>query len=466
MKRLPNYKLALTIIGLCSALALSSCVLSESSPGTGEWKMTPKVYEDFWNEETQAEKDVRMEWWREARFGMFIHWGLYAIPAGEWDGKTNYAEWIRRRAEIPHETYNQFVDQFNPVEFDADAWARMAKEAGMKYMVITSKHHDGFCLFPSDYTEFDIASTPFKRDILRELTKACKRHGIEMCFYYSIMDWNHPGWPAMDWETNPPPGESNMEEYTVFMKHQLCELIKRYDPGVIWFDGEWEEPWTHEAGKDLYQYVRELKPDIIINNRVDKGRRGMKGFTKEGEFRGDFGTPEQQIPDQGIPGVDWESCMTMNRHWGWNKSDDKWKSTEDLVHKLIDIASKGGNFLLNIGPKADGTFPQESIERLAGIGEWMQVNGEAIYGTSASPYPAPDWGRFTQKDGVLYAHILNWPESAKLLIADPELKARSAYPLRNHKQMMKINKVDGGWGISLSAVARDPIATVIAIVTE
>lgn len=464
MKPLPNFPSLLTIAGLCSALALASCTIFGSAPsGDEEGKQQSKVYEDFWNQETSSEKDARMAWWRDARFGMFIHWGLYAIPAGEWEGKTNYAEWIRRRAKIPHETYKQFLDAFNPVEFDADEWARMAKDAGMKYMVITSKHHDGFCLFPSDYTEFDVASTPFKRDILGELTEACEKQGIEMCFYYSIMDWNHPGWPAMDWETHPPEGDADMEAYTTYMKNQLRELIERYDPAVLWFDGEWEEPWTHEAGKDLYQYVRELKPDIIINNRVDKGRRGMKGFTKEGEFRGDFGTPEQQIPDQGIPGVDWESCMTMNRHWGWNRNDDKWKSTGDLVHKLVDITSKGGNFLLNVGPKPDGTFPQPSVERLAGIGEWMDVNGEAIYGTSASPYPAPGWGRYTEKENILYAHILEWPEASGITIKDPSLSVEGARLLGDSKTPLQAEKTADGWVIQLPENAPDPIASVVAV---
>ncbi|MDP6849242.1 MAG: alpha-L-fucosidase, partial [Kiritimatiellia bacterium] len=376
---------------------------------------------DYWLDETPAQRDVRMQWWRDARLGMFIHWGLYAVPAGEWNGNGNHAEWIRHTAKIPKGTYDKFLGQFNPTRFDADQWVSMAKGAGMKYIVITSKHHDGFCLWPSKLTEYDIESTPFKRDILGELTAACEKHGVKMCFYHSIMDWGHEDYPPRGWEKDRSGDKIDMPKYTTYMKGQLKELIESYDPAVLWFDGEWEGCWDHDMGKDLYQYVRSLKPDIIINNRVDKGRKGMQGMTKERKFRGDFGTPEQEIPHTGIPGVDWESCMTMNRHWGWNKSDKDWKSTEDLLHKTIDIASKGGNYLLNIGPKADGTFPDESIERLANIGKWMEKNGEAIYGTSASPTKQPSWGRVTTKtDGkntTLYLHVFEWADGESLRLA-------------------------------------------------
>ncbi len=268
----------------------------------------------------QIDHDQRMQWWRDARFGMFIHWGLYAIPAGEWNGSQKHAEWIRTTAEIPLETYDQFLQQFNPVKFDADAWARMAKDAGMKYIVITSKHHDGFCLWPSAHTDFDVDSTPFKRDIMGELKAACDKHGLVFCMYHSIMDWHHPDYlPRRKWEHDRSTEGAQYDRYVAYMKAQLKELVERYDPGVLWFDGEWEDTWTHELGKDLYDYVRSLKPDIIINNRVDKGREGMQGMTKGDEFRGDFGTPEQEIPATGIPGVDWESCMTMNHHWGYNR---------------------------------------------------------------------------------------------------------------------------------------------------
>jgi len=419
--------------------------------------------------ETKAQRDARMKWWREARFGLFIHWGLYAIPGGEWKGSTNHAEWIRHTARIPLKEYEKFLKQFNPVKFDADKWVRLAKEAGMKYIVITSKHHDGFCLWDSAQTDFDVISTPFKRDILKELSEACKRHGIRFCLYYSIMDWHHPDYlPRRSWEVKDrPPDGADFSRYVAYMKRQLKELIERYDPGVLWFDGEWEQTWTHELGKDLWHYVRSLKPDIIINNRVDKGRRGMEGFTGEGEYCGDFGTPEQRIPDRGFPGVDWETCMTMNNHWGWNKHDHNWKSTNDLVRKLIDIASKGGNFLLNVGPKPDGTFPEEAVKRLKAIGRWMRTYGESIYGTQASPVSAPAWGRVTRKtlrDGTtrLYLHVFDWPKNGRLFLSGVLSDPARAFLLDSGKPI-EAKRFEHVIMLSVPKTAPDPIASVIAL---
>lgn len=418
--------------------------------------------------EKAADQDARMQWWRDARFGMFIHWGLYAIPAGEWDGEKNHAEWIRHTAQIPVDEYDKFVDQFNPVKFDAEKWVKMAKDAGMKYIVVTSKHHDGFCLWDSKKTEYDIMSTPFKRDILKELTKACEKYGIRMCFYHSIMDWHHPDYlPRRGWEKEQRPADgADFDRYIKYMKGQVKELVERYDPGVLWFDGEWESTWTHQMGTNLYNYVRSLSLDIIINNRVDKGRRGMEGLTESG-FAGDFGTPEQEIPDQGIPGMDWESCMTMNNHWGWNKNDDNWKSTKDLIRKLADIASKGGNFLLNIGPKADGTFPEESVARLKGIGDWMDVNAESIYGTSASPFEKPLWGRCTQKqlpngDTRLYLHVFDWPGDN--ILAVPPLKNKPILAfLLDGKSELSLTKENSLITIELPETMPDENDTVVVL---
>ncbi|MBN1125468.1 MAG: alpha-L-fucosidase [Sedimentisphaerales bacterium] len=409
-----------------------------------------------------------MKWWREARFGMFIHWGLYAIPAGEWKGNTNHAEWIRHTAQIPVQVYDKFVTQFDPIKFDANEWVRLAKDAGMKYIVITSKHHDGFCLWDSKQTEYDVMSTPYRQDILRRLTDACNTHGIRMCFYHSIMDWRHPDYiPRRSWEAQSRTAEGAVfSRYISYMKSQLAELIGNYNPHVLWFDGEWENTWTHEMGYDLYDYVRELKQDIIINNRVDKGRQGMQGLTREGDYRGDFGTPEQEIPHQGLPGIDWESCMTMNNHWGWNKNDKNWKSGPDLIRKLIDIASKGGNFLLNIGPKADGTFPEESIQRLKEIGQWMHTNCEAIYGTTANPFDRLTWGRCTKKirssGATLYLHVFDWPTDGQLLVPGLRNQVAKAYFLAgNHS--IDASKVNDGLLLKLPEQPLDSVATVIVL---
>jgi alpha-L-fucosidase len=420
--------------------------------------------------ETKEARDVRMEWWRQARFGMFIHWGLYAVPAGEWKGETNHGEWIRTTAQIPLDEYDRFREQFNPVNFDATEWVKMAKHAGMKYIVITSKHHDGFCLFDSKQTDFDVMSTPFKRDILKELSDACAKEGIKMCWYHSIMDWHHPDYlPRRSWETDRSAEGADLNNYISYMKAQLKELTGNYGKiGVLWFDGEWEETWTHEYGVDLYNYVRNLQPDIIINNRVDNGRSGMAGMTRDGGYAGDFGTPEQEIPATGMPGLDWETCMTMNDHWGYNKYNDNWKSTTDLIRKLADIASKGGNFLLNVGPKADGTFPEESIIRLKEIGNWMDLNGESIYETTASPFQKLDWGRCTQKqigsDTRLYLHVFDWPQDGVLKVPgifNEPITARLLADISDHP--LEVTRLEDALWINLSGMVHDSINTVVVL---
>ncbi|MCB9058597.1 MAG: alpha-L-fucosidase [Calditrichae bacterium] len=421
---------------------------------------------------TATEQDKRMQWWREARFGMFIHWGLYAIPAGEWKGETGYGEWIRTSAEIPLEEYNQFINQFNPVNFDADQWVKMAKNAGMKYIVITSKHHDGFCLWDSKQTDFDVMSSPFKRDIMKELAEACRKNDMKICWYHSIMDWHHPDYlPRRNWETDRSSEGADFDRYVDYMKAQLKELLTNYgDISVLWFDGEWESTWTRNRGKDLYDYVRSIQPDIIINNRVGAGRSGMEGLNKEGEYAGDFGTPEQQIPATGLPGVDWETCMTMNSHWGWNKNDTKWKSTSQIIQMLADIASKGGNYLLNVGPKADGTFPQKAIDRLQQIGDWMKTNGEAIYGTTASPFKNLNWGRCTQKPlpiGTrLYLHVFDWPKDNNLVIPGIFNEPVQAYLLAEKDSKLKISRNEDALTITIPEKAPDLINSVVVLDIE
>ncbi|GAA0877353.1 alpha-L-fucosidase [Algoriphagus jejuensis] len=414
--------------------------------------------------------DERMEWWRDARFGMFIHWGAYAIPGGERNGEIckGGAEWIMDKLDYTIEDYEKVVAEFNPVDFDADEWVRIAKDAGMKYIILTSKHHDGFSLWDSEVTDYDIMdAAPFKRDIVRELAEACKKGGIKFGVYHSIVDWHHPQAQAPLYP-NYNAGQKDQtivnpefpKYYENYLKPQVKELLTNYDDiAVVWFDGDWIADYTTEMGKELYSFIREIQPNVIVNNRVDKGRMGMEGMDREGEFAGDFGTPEQEIPATGIDS-DWESCMTMNGSWGYKPSDHKWKSSEVLIHNLVDIVSKGGNFLLNVGPDGQGLFPQESIDRLAAMGKWTKVNGESIYGAKASPYDRPEWGRYTSKDGVVYAHVFDWPEDGRLAI-NPEMKVKKTSLLASPSTPVEFDEATHS--IQLPTAAPDTIVTVIKL---
>lgn len=422
--------------------------------------------------ETPEEHDARMQWWRDARFGMFVHWGLYAIPAGEWNGKEtpDIGEWIMSHANIPVPEYEQLAPRFNPTEYDPAEWVRIAKDAGVKYIVITSKHHDGFCLFDTQATDWDVVdATPYGKDLLQPLAAECRKQGIKFCTYYSIMDWHHPSQMRGSKDAYDPtrmkPGRK--EEYIDYMRTQLTELINKVDPEVLWFDGEWPEWWQEEDGQELYAFLRRLKPQLIINNRVGKGRKGMEGLNKDDrEYVGDFGTPEQQIPATGAPGVDWESCMTMNDTWGFKKNDHNWKSAETLIRNLVDVASKGGNYLLNVGPTAEGRIPDASIERLKAIGKWMHVNSESIYGTSASPFESLPWGRCTRRiaddQTTLYLHVFDWPENGRLVVPIRGGGVASA-SLLDGGDRLEFATTDEGVSIELPDSAPDQVDSVIKV---
>jgi len=439
---------------------LAGCLLISGTPSRAE-TVAPST------DETPAQRDARLAWFRDARFGMFIHWGVYAVPAGEWNGKTGYGEWFLEETKMPVSQYEKFAAQFNPVKFDAQAWVQLAKAAGMKYIVITSKHHDGFALWDSQLTDWDMGRTPFKRDPLQELAAACKEAGIVFCFYHSIMDWHHPDWGQRRAWNDLASGPPDMDRYTVFMKGQLKELLTGYGPlGILWFDGEWEAPWTNERGADLYRFIRTLQPNLIVNNRIGKGRSGMQGMDK-GQGVGDYGTPEQEIPATGFgPGVDWESCMTMNNHWGFNKNDHQWKSTATLVRNLIDCASKGGNYLLNVGPTAEGEIPGASIARLQQIGSWMKANHVAIYGTTASPFKRLTWGKapkkVTPESPTLYLHVFDWPKDGKLVVPGLQTEIKSARLLANGSSLA-VKRIATDVEVTLPATAPDAISSTVVL---
>ncbi len=409
--------------------------------------------------ESQADRDKRMSWWRDATFGMFIHWGAYAVPAGMYKGQEvkGIGEWIMHTANIPIPEYEAFVQQFNPVKFDANEWVRVAKDAGIKYIVITSKHHDGFCLWDSKVTGYDVMdASPFKRDILQELSDACKKYGVLLCFYHSIMDWHQPDAESKkDYTHQQTPNPDWARYRETYLKPQLAELIRKYDPAVLWFDGEWIPEWTEDQGKELYSYLRRIKPSLIINNRVGKGRAGMQGMNQYKDAAGDFGTPEQEILE-GTSEYDWESCMTMNDTWGFKANDHNWKSAETLVHNLIDIAAKGGNYLLNVGPTAEGLIPAPSVERLAEMGAWLRQNGEAIYATnSLKQYKEGNNVKYTvSKDGKSTYAILTANPGGSITLKQVSFPKGSRVSLLGSSE--KITAKSGPEGTTFSLPASLP----------
>jgi alpha-L-fucosidase len=353
-----------------------------------------------------------MKWWREARFGMFVHWGLFSAAGGTWEGKPSpfLGCWMQDSFKIPAEKYRAaLMPKFTGEHFDPDFIAQLAREAGMKYIVPITKHHEGFCLFDSKATDFKISNTPAKRDWIKELAEASRKRDLKVGFYYSQnLDWHHPGGGGGEWD---PALRGDPDKYVDgLVIPQLRELLSNYgDVSILWFDIPGGVIDEARAGRIL-KTVHQLRPNIVINNRLGGG------------FEGDLETPEQAIPTRGYPGRDWETCQTINATWEYTHYDRNWKSPTTLVRELIDTASKGGNYLLNVGPKPDGTVPQNTIDTLRAIGSWMKVHGEAIYGTSASPFPKQlPWGRCTQKrlaGGAtrLYLHIFKWPFDSVLRV--------------------------------------------------
>jgi alpha-L-fucosidase len=343
--------------------------------------------------------EERMQWFTDARFGMFIHWGPVALTGQE-------IGWSRG-TKTPREKYDNLYKKWNPVNFDADAWAELAAQAGMKYLVLTTKHHDGFCLWDSKLTQYDIMSGPYQRDVVGELAAACEKRGIRFCAYYSVLDWWHPHYTPQNMRFGGPGAQLSgtkptMDVYVSYMKGQLAELVHRYDPGMIWFDGEWEEPWSKQRGEDLAAFMHELNPSVIINNRVGKGRTAYQ----DGSNPGDFDTPEQKIGHFQIERP-WETCMTVATQWAW-KPNDPAKSLRQCVQSLVRCAAGDGNFLFNVGPQADGAIDPFHAQRLQQMGAWMRENGDTIYGTRGGPWETSRWGGATTRGNKIWLHVLEW----------------------------------------------------------
>ena len=306
------------------------------------------------------------------RFGMFIHWGPVALRGTE-------IGWSRNR-EVSQAEYDSLYKEFNPVLFNADSWVKAAKDAGMKYLTITAKHHDGFCLWPTKFTDYNIMNSPFKRDVVGELAKSCKKYGIKFCIYYTVLDWYDLRYPVRNDGTKTIDPKGDMVKFVQYMKDQLKELITNYDPYMLWFDGNWEQPWTKEMGADVYRYIKTLSPGVVINNRLGKGTHKTMGP----DIVGDYATPEQVIGKMNLDSP-WESCITICNQWAW-KANDKMKSLKQCIQTLASTAGGNGNLLFNVGPMMDGRIEKRQVDRLKEIGDWLKVNGNAIYGTKAGPY--------------------------------------------------------------------------------
>ncbi|MCX6141931.1 MAG: alpha-L-fucosidase [Ignavibacteriales bacterium] len=365
-------------------------------------------------------QDAKMKWFREAKFGLFIHWGLYCIPAGEWKDQriAGIGEWIMNRAKIPVKEYEQLAAQFNPVKFHAEDIVKLAEDAGMKYIVITSKHHDGFAMYHSKVSKYNVVdATPFKRDVLKELADACAKRGMKLGFYYSqAQDWHEPNGAGNTWDF----GVDSLKNFDQYLRDkaepQVKELLTEYGPVcLIWFDTP--RMMNKDRAQRFVDILHELQPACLID-----GRLGMAGDYRS---MGDNRIPNEVVRE------DWEVPATLNDTWGYKSYDENWKTPEDLTFKLVDIVSKGGNYLLNVGPTSEGVVPQPSQDNLRTVGRWLKVNGESIYGAGPSPFgqefgtPNPDtskkdtrgnrlfdakteW-RCTTKPGKLYIHIFKWP---------------------------------------------------------
>ena len=384
----------------------------------------------------RKEYEERMKWYQDARFGMFIHWGLYSIPAR--------GEWVRSTEEMPEEEYLPFMKEFDARDYNPKQWAKEAKAAGMKYVVLTAKHHDGFCLFDSKLTDYKSTNTKAGRDLVREFVDACREEDLKVGLYFSIIDWKHPDFPKYGDRQHPMRNNEAYKEekidfdrYLDYMHGQVKELVTNYGKlDLLWFDFSYDD-MTGEKWKatELIKMVRHYQPDVIIDNRLEGAGDNHGSIATDNPliYSGDFASPEQIIPPKGVCDINgepipWELCATMNNHWGYCNFDHQYKTPEMLVRKLVECVSKGGNMILNVGPDAKGNIPKESVEILKEVGNWMDKNKESIYECGISELEKPDWGRYTEKVGVIYAHVYETPLGALPLYGiSPEKLDRITY---------------------------------------
>jgi alpha-L-fucosidase len=407
-----------------------------------------------WAVETPAEKAERMKWWVDARFGMFIHWGPVSLKGAE-------IGWSRGK-EVPVDVYDHLYQQFNPVKFDARRYVSLAKDAGVKYITLVAKHHDGFAMYATRLSDYNIMQSPFGRDVAKELADECRRQGLRFCTYYSIIDWYHPDYLPRGAGDKRPPQDAHFENYMAFMKGQLREIVENYHPAVMWFDGEWEDHWTVARGQDIYAMLRRLDPAIIVNNRLGKDRAfGHGGMTPPEKTVGDFHTPEQETGRfSGDRNVYWESNMTICQQWAW-KPHDKLKSLKECVDLLVTNAGYDGNFMLNIGPMPTGEIEPRQIERLREIGRWTKLYGDSVYGTRGGPFRPARWGVSTCKDDRIFVHVLRWPGDGPITL--PALGKKIVASRLLGGGLVDVKQNDAGIAIAVPSPARQQSDTVIEL---
>jgi alpha-L-fucosidase len=423
--------------------------------------------------------ESRVAWWREARFGMFIHWGVYSLPGGEWKGKkvSGYAEHVMRSKKIPRAEYLELAHQFNPVKFNADEWISNAKKAGMRYFIITAKHHDGFAMFDSKASDYNIVKqTPFKRDPMAELSVACKKYGLKFGFYYShAFDWEDPNAPGNDWDYNNPGGDSLLhgganwfdvhpELLPKVVKYineksipQIKELLTKYHPDILWFDTPHKIPLSENIR--ILKAIRETDPNVVVNGRLARSSNYMFG-----DYQNTADRPAEFFPVKG----DWEGIPTTNESYGYSKFDLSHKPVSYFIRLLAKAASRGGNILMNIGPMGDGEMAPKDLEILKGIGLWMDKNHESIYGTTRSPLAIQNWGVSTLKDKKVFLHVFNFPENGNLVIGGLKCKIKNAYLLADPtKKPIKFNRINPlDVALTLPLMAKDAVNTVVVLETE
>jgi len=408
-------------------------------------------------------RETRMQWWRDAKFGMFVHWGVYSVPAGTYKGEQipGIGEWIMHDAKIPVAEYKQFARQFNPQKFNADEWVKVMKDAGMKYIVITAKHHDGFAMYHSDVSEWDIdeASPKFKRDPIDELAKACRKHGIRFGLYYShCWDWTHPGGgkgrtEGGGWDEAQ--RGDNKEYFKNVALPQVREILTKFKPDVIWFDTPLGPVDVNETVKCLA-----LQPDVICNGRLDF----KNGDLDVGE---DYAVQERSVPNHKIE-MDWETCGTINGTWGYKSYDTNWKEPERFIRNLVKCAGGGGNYLLNVGPTEEGIIPEGSVKVLREIGKWLNDNGEAIYGTRGGPFDPIylTWGSCTAKGQKLYLHVTSPPENNLIDLPGLDNKITKAYSFKHPSQICSVTRTFETPVVDISGIEKDPVDTIIVVEME